>query len=435
MARSSPPEVPRAGHVATYGLETVQFVAPVSLGILVALFGIVAVSGAALVLHSSGVANSTVDSVPAATAQAGAEPEVQSVQSPPFAPTDEAPASDLPEATEPPPSIEAESSTDRPEDRATAATGNEADTDPGEDKGDENPADEASEGPAANRQAMAARFLQPFTLPREGSKREILLIDNVHSDQLEKYQLKCFIAGVANDYEFSESKVTEFGWVELNPDPVQNEIATLILTSRKEAGRIVERKVRITHRLDGQEYRFFEIHLNLRYRSSRKDLSLVIEQMLSSPRFSELNGVIASDPEAYYFDKFDKTYSADLVRWETTVSNGIRNLPGEIQNQQFRRNVLVNQLSSVSGDDIRAINARRALTSKVNALSKTIRDNERKLSVYRTASPFFRDINVWYESAYDDIDYLTQHLQVDFDLEREDASGPPVTLVSTRGGN
>jgi hypothetical protein len=63
------------------------------------------------------------------------------------------------------------------------------------------------------------------------------------------------------------------------------------------------------------------------------------------------------------------------------------------------------------------------------------RDNERKLSVYRTASPFFRDINVWYESAYDDIDYLTQHLQVDFDLEREDASGSPVTLVSTKGGH
>lgn len=96
MARSSPPELPRAGHVATYGLETVQFFAPVSLGILGALFGVVAVSGAALVLHSSGVANSTVDSVPGATAQGVAEPDVPSDQ-----PAPTSPATDIPEVTEP----------------------------------------------------------------------------------------------------------------------------------------------------------------------------------------------------------------------------------------------------------------------------------------------------------------------------------------------
>ncbi len=97
MARSSPPELPRTGHVATYGLETVQFFAPVSLGILGALFGVVAVSGAALVLNSSGVPNSTVDSVPAATAQGVAEPDVPSDQSPPASPTNETPATDIPE--------------------------------------------------------------------------------------------------------------------------------------------------------------------------------------------------------------------------------------------------------------------------------------------------------------------------------------------------
>ena len=144
MARSSPTKIPRAGHVATYGNEAFHFFTPVGMGVLGALFGVVAVSGAALVLHSSGVPNSTVDSVAATTGQGETEPAVPSDQPAPASPTNETPATDLPEATEPPPSIEAESSTDRPEDRATAATGNEADTDPGEDNGDENPADEAS---------------------------------------------------------------------------------------------------------------------------------------------------------------------------------------------------------------------------------------------------------------------------------------------------
>jgi hypothetical protein len=100
MGRSSPPELPHTGHVATFGIEVFQFFAPVSLGILGALFGVVAVSGGALVMHSSGLATTKVDGVAATTAQRVAEPEVPSDQSPPASPTNGAPATDIPEVAE-----------------------------------------------------------------------------------------------------------------------------------------------------------------------------------------------------------------------------------------------------------------------------------------------------------------------------------------------
>jgi hypothetical protein len=438
MARSPQPGLPRAGYVATYGSEAFHFFTPVGLGVLGALFGVVAVSGAALVIPTSGLADPKVESVAATTAQRVAEPDSQSDQSAPALPTNETPATDLPEATEPATSIEAESSTDLPEGTPTGAPENEAASGPGEDKGAENPLDEASEVPAANRQATVAKILPPFTLPREGSKREILLIDNVHADQLEEYQLKCFIVGVAHDYEFAELPKTDPGissWVELDPNPVQNAIARITLTTRKVARRVVSRKVRITHGSENERYSFFEVHLNLHYRSSQKALLLVIQQALAYPAFSELNGLTVSSPEAYYFDKFDKTYSDDLVRWETTVSNGIMNLPREIQKHQSKINVLRNQINRTSGNGIRAINARRALASKVDALTGNITDLERRIINYRAVTPFLNDMTIWYAAAHDDIDYLVDHLRIDFDLEREDASGSPVTLVSTRGGN
>ena len=99
MARSSPPELPCAGHVATYGLETVQFFAPVSLGILGALFGVVAVSGTALVLNSSGLAAPKVDILPVATAQGVAEPNVPGDQPAPASPTNGMSATDSPETS------------------------------------------------------------------------------------------------------------------------------------------------------------------------------------------------------------------------------------------------------------------------------------------------------------------------------------------------
>ena len=73
--------------------------------------------------------------------------------------------------------------------------------------------------------------------------------------------------------------------------------------------------------------------------------------------------------------------------------------------------------------------------SKVDALTRNITDLERRIINYRAVSPVLSGINVWYAAAHDDIDYLIDHLRIDFDLEREDASGSPVTLVSTRGGD
>jgi hypothetical protein len=258
----------------------------------------------------------------------------------------------------------------------------------------------------------------------------------VRSDQIEDYQLKSFIAGIADDYEVSELPTTGSemsSWAEVAPDSFQDDIALLTLSIQKVARRLVSRKVRITHRSGNDIYPFFEVHLNLHYRSSRKELLLVIEQVLSYPTFSELNGLTVSDPESYYFDKFDKTYSRELTRWDTTVRNGIKKLPGEIGKAQSRINVLRTQIINTSGNDVRAINARRSLTSKVDALSKTIPVLERRLINYQAAMPRFSDIKLWYAATHDDIDSLIERLRIDFDLERQAANGSVVTLVSTRG--
>jgi hypothetical protein len=471
MAGSSPPRLPITGPVAADAISTFPFFTPVGLGIAAALFGVVSVSGAALVVNSVATSNSTVDVAPTAdvapspTAREVAGPEIPGTQTGPASIPDETLANDIAEATEPPSSAEAASSTDfpdatepttpvetppvevassadLPEDAPTDASENEAVAERAEDKAAENP-EEPSEVPAANQRGTVAKILPTFTLPRGASTREILLIKNVRSDQIEGYQLKCFIAGVADDYEFSESPMTGSevnSWVELAPDPVQDEIALLTLSIRKASRRLSTRKVRITHRIASElktsGVSFFEVHLNLQYSSSRKELSLVINQVLSYPKFSELNGSTLSGPEAYYFDKFDKTYSRELTRWDTTIRNGIKNLPGEIAKVQSRINGLRNQkFSKFSANDYRADNARRSLNSKADALSRTIPVLERRLINYRTVAPWLIVFKAWYAKAHDDIDYLVEHLRIDFDLERQDANGPAVTLVSTRGGN
>jgi hypothetical protein len=351
---------------------------------------------------------------------------------------DESIASDLPEATESTTSVEVATSSHSPESTPRHATENEAVAERGEDKSTETQQEEASRVPAANRTDTVAKTLPPFTLSRGASKREISLLKNVRSDQIEDYQLKCFIAGVADGYELSESPITvseNSSWVELTPDPVQNDIALLTYSIRKVARRLVSSTVRITHRSGNDGYPFFEVRLNLHYRSSRRELLLVIEQVLSYPVFSELNGVTVSVPEPYYFDKFHKVYSRELTRWDTTVRNGIKKLPGEILKAQSRVNLLRTQISRASGSDVRSINARRSLISKVDAVSGTIPVLERRLINYQTAAPHFSDIKLWYAAAHDDIDYLIEHMRIDFDVERQDANGPAVTLVSTRGGN
>ncbi|MDA0660776.1 MAG: hypothetical protein O3C60_18375 [Planctomycetota bacterium] len=174
MARSSPPELPRAGQVAAYGLETFQFFAPVSLGILGALFGVVAVSGAALVVHSSGLANPKVDSVAATTAQGVAEPDVPSDQPAPTSPINETPATDIPEVAE------------------SAVPENAARPEPMEANAAAVPEAAGSLVPAADQQASTVNPKRPLDDVR--SKAGILPITRIASEQ--KTVDLCSIVGV-----------------------------------------------------------------------------------------------------------------------------------------------------------------------------------------------------------------------------------------------
>ena len=65
MTRITPPLFSNPVAAASNSIGIVQFLAPVCLGIMVALFGVVAVSGTALVIQSSGTSKSIVDGVPA----------------------------------------------------------------------------------------------------------------------------------------------------------------------------------------------------------------------------------------------------------------------------------------------------------------------------------------------------------------------------------
>ena len=86
MAQISPPPLSSSVAAATYSIGATHFCASVCLGIMVALFGVVAVSGTALVIQFSGTCNLTADvvsvpdAVPAFTVLDVAEPDVPSAQ-------------------------------------------------------------------------------------------------------------------------------------------------------------------------------------------------------------------------------------------------------------------------------------------------------------------------------------------------------------------
>jgi hypothetical protein len=174
MARISPPPLLHSAATASHSIVAVQFVIPVSLGILGALFGVVAVSGAALVIQSSRHAASKVDIVPVATAQGAREPDVPNDQPAPASPTNETPATDTREAAE-----------------ATVSE-NAARPEPEEGKNAAIPEAAGSLVPAADQQASTVNPKLPLDDLR--SKAGILPITRIVSEQ--KTVNLCSIAGV-----------------------------------------------------------------------------------------------------------------------------------------------------------------------------------------------------------------------------------------------
>jgi len=163
MARSSPPKLPTTEHAAPYKVETFRFLSPVGLGILVGLFGVVAVSGAALVLQSSpDVANTAGDGVATASAQDTTESDVPNDQPDPTSQDDETPTADKPAVTE------------------TTAPENEASPESEEGKNAAIAADETGLEPAADQQAPTVNASLPLDDVR--TKARLLSISGTESD-------------------------------------------------------------------------------------------------------------------------------------------------------------------------------------------------------------------------------------------------------------
>jgi hypothetical protein len=225
MARISPPPLSNPVAAASYSIGTVQFFATVSLAILGALFGVVAVSGAALVIQTSGLAEPKVDSVAATTAQGAREPDVPSNQPAPASPTNETPATDIPEVAE-----------------ATVPE-NAARPEPEEGKNASIPADETSLEPAANQHAPAANPRLPLNDVR--TKAGLLPISGTDSES-DKVNL-CSIVGVPArniQLELVGNEFADGKRVTLTRDDSNNDASSLWKVTQKPASAL-ERPVEL----------------------------------------------------------------------------------------------------------------------------------------------------------------------------------------------